>query len=391
MTFQINQRFISDSRATLVNNFQFDGSVAIQGVKSVVSEARLSELAQAAQAINALEDESSFGFQVINELIAHEESGQRSGQQDQGDENRGNALGNGQAEQREGVIARSEESGQQQMQQEQDELVNSGLSISSRRLETVQEIIDLAGGPRSNPVEEASIVEYAPHGSYLENHAKKGQAGANRTPNPVVTQMSAAEKTVELVKDVVTDGIKVGVEHGAGSSEHDDASMLYQMGRVAVAATAGALVGGPVAIFSTAGLAGLSVAAGVYKVLGWLGDVAEQGQEARRERIANANKMEDPLKDSIDQNDLVGTRDYDLKMQILKNYDPAVDPSEESADSAIYKIIEDIEVIKGMDLFHGGTSTGSFQEEGTIRLDQSDFAGFLGSHGGTSTGGGQLI
>ena len=274
-----------------------------------------------------------------------------------------------------------------------EDLVSAGFALIQGELEQLggrgmQNLLDGVGSGPVDVEKEFGLVEEAPHGGYLESHARNGQSGANKTPNPAY---AAVEKARELVTDVVTDGWNTGVEHGAGSSEHDDASMLYQVGRVAVAATAGALAAGPVSIVSAAGLAGIGVAAGVYKVLGWLGDLAEQGQEARRERISNANKMEDPLKDPIDQNDLVGTRDHDLKMQILKNYDPAVDPSEESAGSGIYKYIEDLEVIQGMDLFHGGTSTGSFQEQGTIRLDQSDFAGFLGSHGGTSTGNQQII
>ncbi len=80
----------------------------------------------------------------------------------------------------------------------------------------------------------------------------------------------------------------------------------------------------------------------------------------------------------------------DLASERLRRLNPRIDPSELDS-TGLVRVIEDVDLIQSMDLFHGGTSTGAFIEGGTLRLDQADLAGFLGSNGGTSTGDEQLI
>jgi hypothetical protein len=249
-----------------------------------------------------------------------------------------------------------------------EDLVSAGYALIQGELEQLGDrgMQNLLDGIASGPIDvekEFGLVDEAPHGKKLAERAQAGQDSSTANgPSGFQIAYEAARAGNRVNK----------LANGQGKSLACD---LVATKVTLYTSLLGSPIGGTVAgvAFNEACQAATGGEGLITKVIKWF------------------FKTENPLKDPIDSNDLIGTRDYDLKMQILKNYDPVVDPSEESAGSAIYKIIEDIEVIKGMDLYHGGTSTGSFQEEGTIRLDQSDFAGFLGSHGGTSTGGGQLI
>ena len=194
---------------------------------------------------------------------------------------------------------------------------------------------------------------------------------------------SAIQQTIEKV----TDGWEAGTKFGANPTQEN--------AQKAACTVAGGLFSILAMIFTKSVSAGGTtyelVKAGCNSSGDW-----DPRAERRRRQEENRNKRPwyrtphpDEAHGEVPEHlrDLV---DRDLSAERIRSMNPRVDPHETDS-SGLERIIEYFEVLESMDLVHGGTSTGAFAEEGTIRLDQLDFSGFLGSHGGTSTGGGQLI
>ena len=137
------------------------------------------------------------------------------------------------------------------------------------------------------------------------------------------------------------------------------------------------------------------VASGEGPIEGGLRNAQEETQKHQQQPSSSQQSVsyakahglytENPLQDPIDENDLERTRDYELRMQVLAKYKPTVDPHENDSDSSIGRVIDGLGIVIDMDLFQEAQAQG-LSEEGTIRLDQNDFARFLGTQGGTSTG-----
>ena len=282
------------------------------------------------------------------------------------------------------------------METTREDVVSAGTALIQGELEQLgargmQNLLDGAASGFINRKKEFGLVEEAPHGSHLENHARNGAEGSNKNTDLLTIGLfgKVFADVGGLIKDVISGDTK-----GAACK---------------FGAIAGGLFGGAAGL--PAGPLGMSAGYTAGSIAFEEGCRAANDLES--ERLKSANKVaqtyakysyvvsehkahgfytENPLNEHLTgENFLAGSRDYDLRMEILRNYDPTRDPSEENAGNGYQRIIEDLNVIQNMELFHDGTSTGSFVEQGTVRLDQSDLAGFMGSNGGTSTGGDQLI
>jgi len=380
MNLKINQKVESDSKTKLIDNLQSGRIGNNQSNKLVIDESRLSELAFAAQAINLLDDKTSTGFQIIDELIGVGESSQGQANQE-----RGRALTHEDVEGGRPGSALTVEESMEQPHQERDELLNPGLKITirSRGMEILQETMGLAGRRRSNPVDEVKIIDEAPHGAEMGERAQAGQEGSRK----FLGALSAIGRAASAVFKFATGDDSVACDFAA-----------FKVGvytSLFATPVSGAVAG---AVFNEVCQ---KVAFGEGPIEGGLRNAQEETQKHQQQPSSSQQSVsyakahglytENPLQDPIDENDLEGTRDYELRMQVLAKYKPTVDPHENDSDSSIGRVIDGLGIVIDMDLFQGGTSTGSFQEEGTIRFDQNDFARFLGTQGGTSTGDDQLI
>ena len=283
-----------------------------------------------------------------------------------------------------------------------EDLVSAGHTLIQGELEQLgargmQNLLDGVASGSINVEKEFGLVEEAPHGSYLENHARNGAVGSNK--NDVLAKALFGKIFTDvggLIADVITGdkegatcklgGIAGGLFGGVLGMPGGPATMntLYAAGSIAIEEGCRAGRG-----LESKRLESANV---IVKTYSKYNPQAEDSSSAISQHKSNGFYTENPLNEHLTgENFLEGNRDYDLRMEVLKNYNPTKDPSEENAGNGDQRIIEDVGVIQSMGFFHGGTSTGAFQEQGSLRLDQLDFSGFLGSHGGTSTGGGQLI
>lgn len=258
-------------------------------------------------------------------------------------------------------------------------------------------LLGVEAGP-ANVEEEFGIVEVAPHGSRLEQHAQNGAEGSNKNTDLLALGLfgKVFADAGGLVMDVITGDTKGATcKFGAlaGGFFGGFAGIPGGPWGMSGGYTAGSIA------FEEVCRAANNLESERLKSTNKLAETyakynpqADDYSSSIAQQKANAFYTENPLNEHLTgENFLSGTRDYDLRMEALRNYDPTRDPSEENASNGYQRIIEDLNVVQSMDLFHGGTSTGAFTEKGTVRLDQADFAGFLGSNDGTSTGGDQLI
>jgi len=339
MTFTFTARSSVD-REEMQRAVRAQSSVTEDEVIAVNPE-KLSSLAAASIAISELEDLASQGLTITEEFLG--ELG-RSGFDDLSD-----GITGGIQNHRESLKV----DGHAGMQR--------SISILEQRAEKV----------RRNPDNDA---ETKSSGNTLDN-----------TRNQADNTQSALEQTVEKVSD----GWEAGREFGANPTKEN--------GQKAVCKVAGNVFS-LLAIVGTKSIAlGGTTYALVTKGCDWLMNLDWDPQEERRRRQReNQNSRpwyRTPHPDEAHgevPHHLQDLVDRDLASERIRNMNPRIDPHE-TESSGFERIVEFVEIINSLDLVHGGTSTGAFFENGTVRLDQSDFAGFLGSNGGTSTGGDQLI
>ncbi|MDC3010696.1 hypothetical protein OAZ24_00475 [Synechococcus sp. AH-736-G21] len=277
-----------------------------------------------------------------------------------------------------------------------EDLVSAGHTLIQGELEQLgargmQNLLDGVASGSKNVEKEFGLVEEAPHGSYLENHARNGAEASNKNSDLLTFALfgKVFADVGGLVMDVITGDTKAAAcKFGAIAGGFAGGFAGTPLGLLGVnfGYTAGSIA------FEEGCRAANDLESERLKSASKIGQTHAKYSHAVSEHKANGFYTENPMNEHLtEDNFLAGTRDYDLRMEVLRNYDPTRDPSEENAGNGYQRIIEDVGVIQSMGFFHGGTSTGAFQEQGSLRLDQLDFSGFLGSHGGTSTGGGQLI